>query len=88
MGYVRGFVHGAVAGTVIGLCVAPQTGDKTRAQLKAAGAAAREGINATSRALSRVAPVAGSAIHAVDNLRHRGSDPAPHGNGRVSAPTG
>jgi gas vesicle protein len=87
VGYVRGFVHGTVAGTVIGLCVAPQTGDKTRAQLKVAGAAAREGITATSRTLRRMAPVAGSAIHAVEQLRHR-SGAAPQGNGRVSAPAG
>jgi gas vesicle protein len=31
MGYFRGLMHGAAVGTVIGLCVAPQTGDKTRA---------------------------------------------------------
>jgi gas vesicle protein len=86
VGYVRGFIHGTVAGTVIGLCVAPQTGDKTRAQLKAAGNAAREGVGATSRALRRMAPVAGTAIHAVERARHRG-DSAPHGNGKVGAST-
>ena len=87
MGYIRGLIHGAVVGTVIGLCVAPQTGDKTRRQLRAAGTAARDGVRATSSALRRVGPVAGSAMHAVERVRHRG-DTAPHGNGRIAATTG
>ena len=87
MGYIRGVIHGTVAGTVIGLCIAPQTGDRTRAQLRAAGLAAREGVNTTRNALRRVAPVAGSAIHAVDRVRHRGVA-VPHGNGRAGITTG
>ena len=49
MGYVRGFVHGAVAGTLIGLWVAPQSGERTRAQLRAFGKAARDGIDTAQR---------------------------------------
>lgn len=73
MGYIRGLVHGTVVGTVVGLCVAPQTGDKTRAQLKVAGAAAREGIATTGRALQRAKPMATGAVHMVASARHRDS---------------
>lgn len=72
MGYIRGLVHGAAVGTVIGLCVAPQTGDKTRAQLRVAAAAAREGAMTTGRALSRAKPMASGAVHMVATARHRG----------------
>jgi gas vesicle protein len=82
MGYVRGFVHGTVAGVALGLCVAPQTGDKTRAQVSATAKAVREGAEVTLRALQRVAPVASGAVHAVESLRHR-NEPAPEGNGTV-----
>jgi gas vesicle protein len=76
MGYVRGFVHGAVVGTAIGLCVAPQTGDKTRAQLRVAKAAAREGVITTGRALRRAAPMASGAVQMVATARHRGEHAA------------
>jgi gas vesicle protein len=72
MGYIRGLMHGAVVGTAIGLCVAPQTGDKTRAQLRVAAMAAREGAMTTGRALSRAKPVASGAVHLVATARHRG----------------
>jgi gas vesicle protein len=81
MGYVRGFVHGTVAGVALGLCVAPQTGDKTRAQVSATVKAVREGADVTLRALQRMAPVATGAVHAVEQLRHR--DKAAEGNGSV-----
>jgi gas vesicle protein len=81
MGYVRGFVHGTVAGVAVGLCCAPQTGDKTRAQLSATFKAVREGADATARALQRVAPVASGAVQAVERVRHR--DRAGEGNGSV-----
>ncbi|MBV8301645.1 MAG: YtxH domain-containing protein [Candidatus Dormibacteraeota bacterium] len=83
MGYFRGFVHGAAIGTVIGLSVAPQTGDKTRAQLKQAAAGVREGLEVTSRALQRVAPVASSAAQVVDRVRHRGEHGEENGSSRV-----
>ncbi|MBV9101779.1 MAG: YtxH domain-containing protein [Candidatus Dormibacteraeota bacterium] len=87
MGYVRGFVHGAVAGTVIGLCAAPQTGDRTRAQLREGMKAVREGAEVTARALSRVAPVANTAVQAVERVRHRSesSTATVHGNGSLGA---
>ena len=74
MGYFRGLMHGAAVGTVIGLCVAPQTGDKTRAQLRLMTAAAREGAMSTGRALNRAKPMA--------SARHRGEHAA---NGTASA---
>ena len=82
MGYVRGFMHGAAVGTVIGLCVAPQTGDKTRAQLRVLTAAAREGAMATQRTLSRAMPIASGAVHIVATARHRGEHAA---NGTAAA---
>jgi gas vesicle protein len=71
MGYIRGMMHGAVVGTVVGLCIAPQTGDKTRAQLRVASEAAREGLATTGRALKRAKPMASGAVHMVASARHR-----------------
>jgi gas vesicle protein len=82
MGYIRGLMHGAAVGTVVGLCVAPQTGDKTRAQLRVMAAAAREGAMTTGRALSKAKPVASGAVHLVATARHRGEHAA---NGTASA---
>jgi gas vesicle protein len=82
MGYIRGFMHGAAVGTVIGLCVAPQTGDKTRAQLRTLSAAAREGAMTTGRALSKAKPMASGAVQLVATARHRGEHAA---NGTASA---
>ncbi len=76
MAYFRGLVHGAAIGTVVGLCIAPQTGERTRAQLRAAGEAARNGAIATTRALQKAAPVASSAVHVVARARQRGDTPA------------
>ena len=61
MGYIRGFVHGAVAGTLIGLWVAPQSGARARAQLRAFGKAARDGVDTAQRTAKHVAPVVGGA---------------------------
>ena len=83
MGYIRGLMHGAAVGTVIGLCIAPQTGDKTRAQLRLmTAAAAREGAMTTGRALSKAKPMASGAVHMVATARHRGEHAA---NGTASA---
>jgi gas vesicle protein len=84
MGYLRGLVHGAIAGTVIGLSIAPQTGDRTRAQLRQGAKAAREGAEVTARALKRVAPV---ASYAVERVRHHSDSETAsvHGNGSVGA---
>jgi gas vesicle protein len=83
MGYIRGLMHGAVVGTAIGLCDAPQTGDKTRAQLRVAAAAAREGAITTGRALSRAKPMASGAAHLVATARHR-SEHATNGTAAAS----
>jgi len=82
MGYIRGFMHGAAVGTVVGLCIAPQTGDKTRAQLRVMTAAAREGAMTTGRALGRAKPMATGAVHMMATARHRGEHAA---NGSASA---
>lgn len=78
MGYVRGFVHGGVVGVVVGLCVAPQTGTKTREQLVAFGAAARDGYQVAERTVRRVTPfaaaAAGVARQQVDRVRHDDDD--------------
>ncbi|HEX4755849.1 MAG TPA: YtxH domain-containing protein [Candidatus Dormibacteraeota bacterium] len=72
MGYVRGFVHGSVVGAVVGICIAPQPGDRTRQQLAAFGAAARDGYQVAERTVRRVAPfasaAAGVARHQVDKV--------------------
>lgn len=80
MGYVRGFVHGAAVGTVIGLCVAPQSGERTRAQLQQAAQGVREGIDVVSRAVRQVAPMATTAVQVVDRVRHRGEQPDTNGS--------
>ena len=75
MRYVRGFIHGAVAGTLIGLCVAPQSGERTRAQLRAFGRAARGGVDTAQRTAKHVAPVvvgaASLAREQIERRRHR-----------------
>jgi gas vesicle protein len=80
MGYVRGFVHGGVAGVVVGLCIAPQPGTKTRQQLAAFGAAARDGYQVAERTVRRVAPFAGAAAelarHQVASVRRDDDDSA------------
>jgi gas vesicle protein len=81
MGYFRGLMHGAAVGTVVGLCIAPQTGDKTRAQIRLMTAAAREGAMTTGRALSKAKPMATGAVHMVATARHRGEHAA---NGTAS----
>ena len=79
MGYVRGFVHGGVTGVVVGLCIAPQPGTKTRQQLAAFGAAARDGYQVAERTVRRVAPFAGAAAELarqqVASVRRDADDP-------------
>jgi gas vesicle protein len=74
MGYIRGFVHGAVAGTLIGICIAPQPGERTRAQLRALGKAARGGVDSAQRTAKHMAPmVSGAATlarHQVERRHH------------------
>lgn len=64
MGYVRGFIHGAIAGTAIGVCVAPQPGSRTRAQLSGCAGAAQNCFQVARRTAQRVAPLAASAASA------------------------
>jgi gas vesicle protein len=75
MGYIKGLVHGAVVGTLVGLWVAPQSGERTRAQLRAFGKAARDGIDTAQRTAQHVAPVvrgaAALAREQIERRRHR-----------------
>ena len=75
MGYIRGFVHGAVVGTVVGLCVAPQPGERTRAQLSGFNRAAREGYGVARKTVGQIAPAVSGATSVarsqVERLRHR-----------------
>ncbi|HYA00381.1 MAG TPA: YtxH domain-containing protein [Candidatus Binatia bacterium] len=79
MGYLRGFIHGALAGTVLGLCVAPQTGERTRAQLSVVGRAARNRALAAQRTVKQVAPVVGGAASVargqMERMRRRNGAP-------------
>jgi gas vesicle protein len=90
MGYIKGFVHGAVAGTLIGLWVAPQSGERTRAQLRAFGKAARGGVDAAQRTAKQVAPVVGGAAslarEELERRGHPGERPPVDGCGRLTAP--
>jgi gas vesicle protein len=87
MGYVRGFLHGSVVGAVVGICVAPQTGDKTRQQLAAFGSAARDGYQVAERTVRRVAPfasaAAGVARHQVEKVVHDDEAVSVEGSVRI-----
>ena len=78
MGYFRGLIHGVAIGTLAGLALAPQAGDRTREQMKDAAKGVKNGLEVTGRAVQRaapvVAPVAQSALHAVDLVRRRRGD--------------
>ena len=78
MGYFRGLMHGVAIGTLAGLALAPQPGERTREQMKEAAKGMKSGLELTGRAVQRavpvVAPVAQSAMHAVDLVRRRRDD--------------
>ena len=57
MGYMRGFIHGAVVGAAAGLCLAPQDGERTRAQLRTTAESLRGGIKSAQDTAARMAPV-------------------------------
>ena len=67
MGYFRGLVHGVAIGTLAGLCVAPQKGDKTRAQVQGIVIGAQKTAKSVQKTARRVAPqVQDAARSAVD----------------------
>ncbi len=89
MGYFRGLVHGAVIGTVVGICIAPQEGTRTRAQIARAVEQARTGVQraqVTARtvlpkaqsAARSVAEAAGTVRVTVEKLRHQQDDGEPY----------
>jgi len=65
MGYIRGVVHGTVIGTVVGLCIAPQEGTRTRAQLSRALEQARSTALKAQETARVVVPMAQSAARGV-----------------------
>ena len=86
MGYIRGVVHGTLAGTVIGLCIAPQTGTRTRQQLAQFGRAARDGYRGAERTVRKMTPMVSPLVSLV---RHAGDEASEgtvhihdHTNGR------
>lgn len=65
MGYFRGVIHGMAVGTVVGLCIAPQEGKRTRAQLQRAADQARSGIQVAQQTVRTMAPKAQVAARTV-----------------------
>jgi len=74
MGYFRGVIHGTVIGTVVGLCIAPQDGARTRAQVQRAVEQARSGARRAQETARTVMPVAQTAMRSVagaaERIRH------------------
>ncbi|GAC1340799.1 MAG: hypothetical protein NVSMB29_10240 [Candidatus Dormibacteria bacterium] len=60
MGYISGLVKGTLVGAVVGVCIAPQTGEETRNQLKRLLAGARLGAD---DARQHVGPSAEPSVH-------------------------
>ena len=65
MGYIRGVIHGTVIGTVVGLCIAPQEGTRTRAQLSRAIEQTRSTVQKAQETARTMMPVAQSAARTV-----------------------
>lgn len=65
MGYVRGVIHGTVIGTVVGLCIAPQEGPRTRAQISRAIGQTRSTVQKAQETARTVMPMAQSAARTV-----------------------
>lgn len=65
MGYIRGVIHGTAIGTVVGLCIAPQEGTRTRAQLQRALAQTRSTVQKAQETARTMMPVAQSAARTV-----------------------
>jgi gas vesicle protein len=99
MGYFRGVIHGTVIGTVVGLCIAPQEGSRTRAQIQRAAEQARSGVERAQQTARTVMPRAQSAARSmaeaagtvrggVDRLRHHDEAGEPYvsvnGNGNAT----
>jgi gas vesicle protein len=57
MGYIRGFIHGAVVGAAAGLCLAPQDGARTRAQLRSKAESLRGSMERAQGTAAKMAPV-------------------------------
>ncbi|HXA30467.1 MAG TPA: YtxH domain-containing protein [Candidatus Angelobacter sp.] len=65
MGYIRGVIHGTVIGMAVGICIAPQDGERTRAQIARAVEQARSTMQkaqATARVVMPKAQVAARSL--------------------------
>ncbi len=89
MGYIRGVIHGMTIGTVVGLCIAPQEGARTRAQIQRAAEQARSGIQRAQETARMVMPRAQVAARtmasaaetvrgSVERMRHSGEEAEPY----------
>lgn len=89
MGYVRGVIHGMAMGTVLGLCIAPQEGTRTRAQIQRVVEQARTGIQHAQDTARTVMPKAQEAARTVasaaetvrgsmERMRHSGEEAEPY----------
>lgn len=95
MGYFRGVIHGMAVGTAIGLCIAPQDGARTRAQVQRAVQQARSGVQRAQSTARTMMPVAQTAVRTVagaaGRMRHPHEEAEPYvsvdstGNGRGTA---
>jgi gas vesicle protein len=65
MGYIRGVIHGTAIGTVVGLCIAPQEGSRTRAQVVRTVEQARSTVQKAQETARVVMPKAQSAARSV-----------------------
>ena len=82
MGYFRGLIHGAAIGTVVGICIAPQDGARTRAQVQRAAEQARSGVQRAQETARTVMPMAQTAVRSVagaaDRIRHAHEEAEPY----------
>jgi gas vesicle protein len=93
MGYIRGVIHGTVIGTAVGICIAPQDGARTRAQIARAAEQARSTVQKAQETARVVVPkaqvaarslagAAGSVREQVEKRRsHAGAEPYVSVNG-------
>jgi gas vesicle protein len=65
MGYIRGVIHGTVLGTVVGICIAPQEGTRTRAQLAQAFERARSTAQKAQGTARTMVPMAQTAARSM-----------------------
>jgi gas vesicle protein len=82
MGYIRGVIHGTAIGTVVGLCIAPQEGSRTRAQLSKAIEQTRATVQRAQGTARVMMPKAQNAartvVEQVEKIRHHDEQTEPY----------